>query len=105
MNVQALVGWNVARLRIKMKMSQSELAKSCGWVDQAYISGLENGRRNPTAILLYVVSSALGVQVGELFSTIGAPAMFLDGPVKMKNTESRRRKMPGNESAQDVTWL
>ncbi len=82
MNVQGLIGWNVARLRRRMRLSQEQVAKSTGIIDQSYISGLENGRRNPTAILLVSIAEGLGVQVGELFSINGAPSELVEGPVQ-----------------------
>lgn len=90
MDVQALVGWNVARLRTKLKVSQAELANRSTIIDQSYISGLETGKRNPTAVILVLISNALDVQVGELFSTTGAPREFVDGPVKIRSSRSRR---------------
>jgi transcriptional regulator with XRE-family HTH domain len=91
MDVQALVGWNVARLRSKLRISQGELATLATIIDQSYISGLETGKRNPTAVVLMLISSALGVQVGELFSTIGAPREIVDGPVEIRSSRSRKQ--------------
>jgi transcriptional regulator with XRE-family HTH domain len=90
MDVQGLVGWNVARLRKRLKISQSELAQNTGTVDQSYISGLENGKRNPTAVILTSLSTALDVQVGELFSMIGAPKGMIEGYVELKRERSKR---------------
>jgi transcriptional regulator with XRE-family HTH domain len=36
-------------------------------VDRAYVSGLEQGARNPTIVTLWHVASALGVKVRALF--------------------------------------
>lgn len=93
MNVQALVGWNVARLRQRMRLSQEELAKSTGVLDQSYISGLENGKRNPTAIVLVMVAGALGVQVGELFSISGAPSDLVSMPITAPRKHQRRDRI------------
>lgn len=90
MNVQALVGWNVARLRQRMRLSQGELAKITGVLDQSYISGLENGKRNPTAIVLVMVAGALDVQVGELFSINGAPSDFVSTPITSPRKQQKR---------------
>ncbi|MFP1132981.1 helix-turn-helix domain-containing protein [Asticcacaulis sp. W401b] len=91
MNVRALIGWNVTRLRLRQKLSQDALAKSTAVLDQAYISGLENGKRNPTAIVLAQLASALDVQVGELFSTMGAPSTILDGPIDARSATLKRK--------------
>ena len=89
MDVQKLVGWNVSRLRIRMHLTQADLAKSSRILDQPYISGLENGKRNPTATILMLLADSLGVQVGELFSIHGAPADLALGNVEIKSRRSR----------------
>lgn len=65
-NVRRLVGNNVRRLRLAAGLSQAELAERMG-VDRAYISGLEQGARNPTIVTLWHVSQALGVKVRAFF--------------------------------------
>jgi transcriptional regulator with XRE-family HTH domain len=97
MNVQGLIGWNVARLRQRMRLSQEQVAQGTGIVDQSYISGLENGKRNPTAVVLVNIAQALGVQVGELFSIHGAPANLMVAPTASKL--SGRQKKSGSSLA------
>ena len=41
-------------------MTQEQLAEISGF-SQQYISGLEQGRRNPTVVTLYELATALGV--------------------------------------------
>ena len=65
-DVRRLVGGNVKRLRIKADISQAELAERMG-VDRAYVSGLEQGVRNPTIVTLWHVAEALGVKVRAFF--------------------------------------
>lgn len=91
MDVQALVGWNVARLRTKLKVSQAQLAARSTIIDQSYISGLETGKRNPTAVILMLISTALDVQVGELFSTIGVPREIIDGPICIRSSRTHKK--------------
>lgn len=60
-----MVGKNVKRVREKTGLTQEKLAEISGF-SQQYISGLEQGRRNPTIVTLYELSQALGVTHIEL---------------------------------------
>jgi transcriptional regulator with XRE-family HTH domain len=64
-DVRRLVGDNVRRLRIAAGLSQAELAERMG-VDRAYVSGLEQGARNPTIITLWHIAKALGAKLQDL---------------------------------------
>ena len=61
MDVDALIGWNFKRLRLNLGLSQEELALRLGTIDQAYISQLEAGERNPTGRTIFRLAEALGV--------------------------------------------
>jgi transcriptional regulator with XRE-family HTH domain len=63
--VQALA-WNVRRLRKKRSWSQEELAGECG-LEQQTISLLENGRANPTLMLVESLALAFNVSFLDLF--------------------------------------
>lgn len=65
-DVRRLVGSSVKKLRIAAGITQAELADLVG-VDRAYISGLEQGHRNPTIVSLWHVARALDVPVRSLF--------------------------------------
>ena len=65
MDMRKLVGRNVRRVREKTGLTQEKLAEASGF-SQQYISGLEQGRRNPTIVTLYELSQALGVTHIEL---------------------------------------
>lgn len=65
-DVRRLVGQNVKRLRIAAKISQAELAARMG-VDRAYVSGLEQGQRNPTVVTLWHIAKALEVSIRSFF--------------------------------------
>jgi transcriptional regulator with XRE-family HTH domain len=65
MDMRKLVGANVRRIRRKKGLTQEQLAEISGF-SQQYISGLEQGRRNPTVVTLYELASALGVSHLEL---------------------------------------
>jgi transcriptional regulator with XRE-family HTH domain len=60
MDMRKLVGGNVRRIRQKKGLTHEQLAEISGF-SQQYISGLEQGRRNPTVVTLYELASALGV--------------------------------------------
>jgi transcriptional regulator with XRE-family HTH domain len=65
MDMRRLVGRNVKRLREKKGLTQEQFADISGF-SQQYLSSLERGRRNPTIITLYEISTALGVSHMDL---------------------------------------
>lgn len=67
MDMRRLVGQNVRRLRLARGLTQKVLAERAGFTQQ-YISELENGRQNPTAVTLYELASQLGSTPAELVS-------------------------------------
>ena len=60
MDIRALVGRNVRRVRIEKGLTQEELAERAG-TSQFYISSLEAGLRNPTVVTVASLAQALGV--------------------------------------------
>ena len=67
MDMRKLVGENTARIRKEKGLTQESLAEKSG-LSQQYISGLENGQRNPTIVTLFELASALGVSHVELLT-------------------------------------
>jgi transcriptional regulator with XRE-family HTH domain len=65
MDVRRVIGANVRKYRLEADMTQARVAEVMG-VDRAYISALERGERNPTAISLWQAAEALGVHVTAL---------------------------------------
>jgi len=65
MDMRKLVGRNVKRIRQEKGLTQEQLAELSGF-SQQYLSGLEQGRRNPTIVSLYELATALGVSHREL---------------------------------------
>ena len=65
MDMRKLVGRNVKRIRQAKGLTQEQLAELSGF-SQQYISGLEQGQRNPTIVSLYELAPALGVSHMEL---------------------------------------
>ena len=66
MDLCALVGRNVRRLRLAAGLTQEELAHRAN-LDRTYLSDIERGIRNPTVLLLRDVAAVLKVH----------PAVFL----------------------------
>ena len=60
MDMRRLVGSNVRAIRQNLGWTQEDLANKSGF-SQQYISGLEQGRRNPTVVSLFELAQALGV--------------------------------------------
>jgi transcriptional regulator with XRE-family HTH domain len=93
MDVRRVIGANVRKHRLAAELSQEELALRIEIFDQGYISGLEAGRRNPTAVTLALIADALGVPTGQLFSTDSLKEPWARGPVKLVSSRSRRQKV------------
>ena len=53
------------RIRLSKKMSQGDISRAIG-MDRGYISGLENGKRNPTLKNIEKIADVLGVSVADL---------------------------------------
>lgn len=65
MDLRAVVGLNVQRIRRERALSQEELSFRSGFT-RAYLSGLEAGRRNPTLLSMAKIASALSVTLEDL---------------------------------------
>lgn len=65
MDMRKLVGRNFARLRREKRLTQEEVEARSGF-SQQYLSGLEQGKRNPTIVTLYELAQAIGVSHVEL---------------------------------------
>jgi len=63
--ISSKLGQNLKRIRTKKKMSQGDVARALD-VHRAYVSGIENGKRNPTLATIQKVANALGVSADEL---------------------------------------
>jgi transcriptional regulator with XRE-family HTH domain len=65
MDLRAVVGRNVQRIRRERALSQEELSFRSGFT-RAYLSGLEAGRRNPTIVTLGKLAVSLETSVEDL---------------------------------------
>jgi transcriptional regulator with XRE-family HTH domain len=65
MDMRKIVGQNFARIRREKGLTQEQIDERSGF-SQQYLSGLEQGRRNPTIVTLYELAQALGVDYLDL---------------------------------------
>jgi len=65
MDLRAVVGRNIKRLRTERGLQQDALAHDVG-IHVTYLSGIENGRRNMTLGVLERVARGLGVSETDL---------------------------------------
>jgi transcriptional regulator with XRE-family HTH domain len=70
MEAQALVGWNLQRIRVRHRLSQPAVAVDAG----TYVSGLERQLENATVAVLEGLANALDADVGSLSRTAGRNA-------------------------------
>ncbi|WP_395541035.1 helix-turn-helix domain-containing protein [Neotabrizicola sp. sgz301269] len=66
MSVRSRVSKNVQRIRREKNLSQEELAHRAD-IHQTYLSGVENGKRNPSILVVERIANALGVDISEIF--------------------------------------
>lgn len=58
-------GKNLKKIRTQKGMSQGDIFRSTG-MDRAYLSSLENGKRNPTLYNIKKIAEALSIEPFEL---------------------------------------
>lgn len=67
MDMRKLVGKNFSRIRRDLGLTQEDVEARSGF-SQQYLSGLEQGQRNPTVVTVYELAQALGVSHLDLLS-------------------------------------
>ena len=65
MDMRKVIGSNFARLRKEKGLTQEDVAERSGF-SQSYIGWLERGRRNPTAISLWLLAQAVEAMPADL---------------------------------------
>ena len=65
MDMRRIIGENFARLRKEKGLTQHQVAEASGF-SQSYIGWLERGRRNPTAISLWLLAQSVGATPADL---------------------------------------
>jgi len=86
MDVRAIIGWNLRRLRVEQDLSQERLALAAG-IDRAYVGRVERGSENVTISTLEAMAMALGVPVAAL---LAEPEQGAPRPEPLRS--GRRRK-------------
>jgi transcriptional regulator with XRE-family HTH domain len=66
MDVRGRVGRNVQRLRRERELTQEDLSHRAN-VHQTFLSGLENGKRNVSIVVLERIAKALNVNIAAFF--------------------------------------
>ena len=62
------IGHNIRRFRQEAKLSQIDLAVTVD-IDRSYLSGIENGKRNITIMLLQNIATVLNVSLTDLLQS------------------------------------
>jgi len=69
MDERRALGLQIRAAREEAGLSQEELAHRSA-IHVTYLSGLENGKRNPSFLVLMRLANALGFRLGELIGKI-----------------------------------
>lgn len=65
-DVRKKFGVRIRYLRLKLGLSQEELADRCG-LDRTYVGGIERAERNPSLKNVALIAAALQVPISALF--------------------------------------
>lgn len=68
-NPKTIFGNTIRELRLKLELSQAELAIRAG-LHRNYIGGIERGERNVSLINIQALARALQTRPGKLFQTL-----------------------------------
>ncbi|HEY4940210.1 MAG TPA: helix-turn-helix transcriptional regulator [Rhizomicrobium sp.] len=95
MDIRRQIGRNVRRIRlaIQPKLSQETLALDID-MDRTYISGIERGVANPSALKLDLIAKRLGVQVYDLVALVPEHEPMPKNLPRGRNVHHRGRR-PG----------
>ena len=93
MDIRRVIGRNVRRIRLAMKprLSQEDLALDAE-MDRTYISAIERGKANPSALKLERIAKRLNVQVFELVTPAGSAAPIPKNLPRGRNVHHQGRK-------------
>jgi transcriptional regulator with XRE-family HTH domain len=97
--VQEVLAANLRRLRVARHLSLSELARATG-MSKATLSGIEQGRANPTVETLASLARALRVGLGELLEELALGEIRVNRASQSEAYERngmRRRTLDGLE--------
>ncbi len=86
----ASIGANVRRLRLKLGLTQEQLAEVVV-LSPRHIQILESGQGNPAASTLIDLADKFGVKPGDLFRLASPPERRAGRPTTKRASTSRRR--------------
>lgn len=69
MDVKSKVGRRIREIRVKVNMSQKDLAYSSD-LDRSYIASVESGQRNISIVNLEKIANSLNTSLSELFKGV-----------------------------------
>jgi len=69
MDMRRVIGSNFARLRKEKGLTQEAVSEKSGF-SQSYIGWLERGRRNPTAISIWLLAQAVDATPSDLVQPV-----------------------------------
>jgi transcriptional regulator with XRE-family HTH domain len=102
MKAQALVAWNLRRLRVGRGLSQENLAVDAR-IDRTYVSRLERGLENPTVALLEQLAFALEAEIADFFVVPG-PDEPPPRPLPSGRRPSVRRRVQEADRIRGSEW-
>jgi transcriptional regulator with XRE-family HTH domain len=93
MDIRRQIGRNVRRIRLAIlpKLSQETLALEIE-MDRTYISGIERGVANPSALKLELIAKRLGVQVRDLVAPVSEHEPMPKNLPRGRNVHHQGRK-------------
>jgi len=69
MDMRRVIGMNFSRLRKERGLTQEAVAERSGF-SQSYIGWLERGKRNPTAISLWLLAQSVDAMPADLVQPV-----------------------------------
>jgi transcriptional regulator with XRE-family HTH domain len=69
MDIQKIIGQNARRYRLALGITQAEVASQMG-IDRAYISAIERGLQNMTAVSMLELSTVLKIVPALLITPV-----------------------------------
>jgi transcriptional regulator with XRE-family HTH domain len=69
MDIQKIIGQNARRYRLALGITQAEVALQMG-IDRAYISAIERGLQNMTAVSMLELSTVLKIEPALLITPV-----------------------------------
>jgi transcriptional regulator with XRE-family HTH domain len=69
MDIQKIIGQNARRYRLALGITQAEVASQMG-IDRAYISAIERGLQNMTAVSMLELSTVLKIEPALLITPV-----------------------------------